>query len=105
MKKILLIASALLMMVGCAKKSGVEAVKSIDFVGVNNANYHINLTPSANYENAVMIDNEGKKYHLVRAKSASGIRFANKNAEIMFKSGDGIVNFGGNDIFLKYQNQ
>ncbi len=103
MKKILLVLGVLLMVTGCAKKSNVELVESINFVGANNANYRINLTPSADYENAVMIDNEGKKYHLIRAKSASGIRFVNKNAEIMFKSGEGIVNFGGNDIFLKYQ--
>ncbi len=104
MKKLLLSLSALLLMLGCSSKDMVtNKLQTMTFVGIDDPSYKIELSSDDEFETAYLRDNKGHRYVLKEAKSASGMRLANEKqgVEIMFKKGEGIVNFGAKDIFIE----
>ena len=109
MKKILCGAFALLLLSGCASKqlreSPEETINNQQTTAQNanlqvlnfktEAGKKLSLASTDMFETAILSDSEGKRYNLVRQRSASGIYMENKDGvSIHFKEGgDGIVEF------------
>ncbi len=99
-KKALLSFTALVFILACSSKN-IQDTQRLDFVGVKDKSLSLILLSDDNFDTALMEDAQGRTYHLKNAVTASGTRLVGDKVEIAFKKGEGVVNFGKEDIFIK----